>query len=634
MTEAGRLSTRREPLDRGTRADSRLGPAPPPALEPAPREIMACLRGTAVSPGLSVGAIRILDARGRQLPPRGIGRSEIRREVDRLERAIAEAHGEALAAESDARRRLGPEYADILSAHARMISDESLRRDASRRIEQTLVAAEHAVLEILDALATKLERLSDRHLAARAADVRDIESRILDRFAGKSGNESSLESLDEPCIVISHDLSPSQTAGLDPTRVLGFATEVGGRTSHTAIVAAALGIPAVVGLGAGFLDRARSSRRVIIDGDEGSVILDPDTLTERRYSRIKRRRSSHIAELQTLGPLPAETRDGVAIELLGNIEFPDEITTALRNGAVGIGLYRTEFLYLNAQQPPSEDQQLRSYSSVIRAMRGRPVTIRTLDLGADKLAETMADESTSRNPFLGLRSIRLSLRQPELFRIQLRAILRASVEGDVRLMFPMVTTLDEWRRAKTFVQEVREELGAEGHPVRCDMPLGVMIEVPAAAVMADKLAKEVDFFSIGTNDLIQYALAVDRTDETVANLYSAGDPAVLRLIRGVVEAARRFSLEVDLCGSMGGEPLFTPLLVGMGLRQLSMPPLQIGEVKRIIRAVSAEACRELAEQAIELDTASEVTTFLRRAYRRSLAGTARPGRSQTKPNHQ
>lgn len=573
---------------------------------------MQTLRGIAVSPGVAIGPPQVVDVRGLRLGPRAIDAEATEAELSRLDRGLERALHDAEAAEADARKRLGPQYADILAAHARMISDPTLRKDARARIETERIAAEHAISDVLEGHAARLEGLSVAYLAARAADVRDIEQRIIDNLVDDHPPAGVTDGVAEPGIVLAHDISPSQTASLDPARVLGFATEVGGRASHTAIVAAALEIPAVVGVGR-LLELARSCAMVIVDGDEGLVVLDPDPPTLERYRQAATDRAARFAGLSNLATLPAQTRDGTRVLLRGNIEFPAEVAACQERGADGIGLYRTEFLYLGSDRAPTEAEQMEAYEAVIRAMPDRPVTIRTLDLGADKLVAYLAEDITSRNPFLGLRSIRLSLRDSTLFRTQLRAILRASTLGDVRIMFPLVATLGEFRRARTILDEVAAELVAEGHPVRPDLPVGAMIEVPAAAVMADQLAKEVDFFSIGTNDLIQYALAVDRTDEAVADLYNAADPAVLRLIAMVVEAGDKHGVEVDVCGAMGGEPLYTMLLLGMGLRRLSMPPHQLPEVKRVIRAIDLDQARAVAAEALRLDTAESVVAHLRAA---------------------
>jgi phosphotransferase system enzyme I (PtsI) len=584
---------------------------------------MQALRGIAVSPGLAIGPALVIDPRGLRLPARAIAAEAVTAELERLDRGLAEARQEAESAEAEARQRLGPQYAGILAAHAQMIADPTLRQGLRARVEHDRIAAEHAVADLLDDYAARLEGLDAPHLAARAADVRDIENRIIDRLSGPTA-PSPLADAPEPSVALAHDLSPSETAGLDPARILGFATEAGGRASHTAIVAAALEIPAVAGLGP-FLARARRCRTVIVDGDEGLVILDPDAATLRRYRKASAERAARFAGLARLADLPAETRDGVRVRLEGNIEFPGEVAACRERGADGIGLYRTEFLYLNAERPPTEAEQFAAYEAVVRSMQGRPVTIRTLDLGADKLVPYQGGEvPPARNPFLGLRSIRLSLRDPSLFRTQLRAILRASALGDVRVMFPLISTLGEFRRARAILDEVASDLIGEGVPVRADLPVGAMIEVPAAAVTAESLAKEVDFFSIGTNDLIQYALAVDRTDETVADLYNAADPAVLRLIAMVVEAASARGREVTVCGTMGGEPLYAPLLLGLGLRQLSMPPHQLPEVKRIVRAISLADAQAVAAEAMRLDTAEAVAALLDDALRRAVPDAAVP----------
>ncbi len=577
---------------------------------------MEVLRGIAVSPGIAIGPVAVLDPRGLRLPSPSDLAFDLNSELDRLDRSLESAYAEASQAEEAARVRLGPQYADILVAHASIISDPTLRRESRERIERQRIPAEHAVTEVLDSYASRLEGLPDPHLAARAADVRDIQDRILNQLIGKKSRDLPTES-SRPTLILAHDLAPSEAARLDPRGVPGFATEVGGGSSHTAIVAAALEIPAVVGLGR-FLDRARHCRMAIIDGDEGLVILDPDLETQDRYRLAARERSARFEDLARQADLPAETPDGVRIELLGNIEFPAEVDACLNRGASGVGLYRTEFLFLNAEAPPTEDEQFAAYSAVVKSLEGRPVTIRTLDLGADKLVSFRKTGGFEANPVLGLRSLRLSLRDPELFRTQLRAILRAGAFGDVRIMFPLVSTLGELRQAKAELDDVIAELKAQGYPIREKPPVGIMVEVPAAALMADHLAKEVDFFSIGTNDLIQYTLAVDRTNETVADLYSAADPSVLRLITYVVRAAECRGIEVSVCGTMGGDPLYTLLLLGLGIRNLSMPPHQLPEIKRVIRGIPIETARRIAEKALGLSSPQEIVALLQETLRDAL----------------
>jgi phosphotransferase system enzyme I (PtsI) len=577
---------------------------------------MQTLRGIAVSPGVAIGPALIVDPRGPRPRYRAISATAVDGELDRLDHALAVARAEAEAAESEARERLGSIYGDILAAHAQMIGDATLRGEARLRIERDRCPAEQAVSDVLEQHAGRLEVLADSYLAARAADVRDIQQRILRRLSGRR-EPTIMEVVEEPTVVLAHDLSPSETAELDPARVLGFATEAGGRASHTSIVAEALEIPAVVGIGR-FLDQARGARTLIIDGDEGLVVLDPDAPTLARYRRAAAERAARFRGLAGLASLPAETLDGISVQLWGNIEFPAEAAACIERGAAGVGLYRTEFLFLNNDGPPSEQAQFEAYAAVVRAMGNRRVTIRTLDLGADKLAAYRTAGYAEPNPALGLRSLRLSLRDPDLFRTQLRAILRAGTLGDVQIMFPLVATLGEFLQARAFLRTVASELNSEGVSIRDNLPVGIMVELPSAALTADHFAKEVDFFSIGTNDLIQYTLAVDRTNETVADLYSAADPAVLRLLNLVVEAARPRGIEVTVCGTMGGEPLYTMLLLGLGLFQLSMPPHQLPEVKRVIRGIRMEQARAVAAQALRLDTAQAVVSLLHGALGAAL----------------
>jgi phosphotransferase system enzyme I (PtsI) len=593
-----------------------LSPSANPIAASPPAAGMQTFRGFAVSAGVAVGPVVILDRRGLPMPTRSIARSAVSSELERLDRGLEEAKAAACNDETEARARLGQEYADILAAHCRMIADPTLRRDARRLVEEKLVTAEHAVLSVLEGYAQRLELLAGSHLAARAADVRDIEARILSQLTG-AVPRSIRNEVPPATIILAHDLSPSEAAALNPADVLGFATEGGGRASHTAIVAAALEIPAVVGLGA-FIERAQSSEWAIIDGDAGLLILDPDAETRQRYRNISAARSARFQLLTEQADLPAVTLDGHAVELWGNIEFRGEVEACLDRGAVGVGLFRTEFLFLGAGAPPSEDEQFEAYRAVVSSMRGRPICIRTLDLGADKITAYRKEDYIDPNPVLGLRSLRLSLRSPELFRTQLRALLRASALGDVRIIFPLVSTLGEFRQARAVLESAAAELKAEGHSLPAKVPLGIMVEVPAAALMADHLAKEVDFFSIGTNDLTQYTLAVDRTNETVADLYNAADPAVLRLIAMVVAAAEKRGIDVSVCGTMGGEPLYTMLLLGLGVRQLSMPPHQLPEIKRLIRGIRVETAKTVAEDALYRQTAQDVVDRLEVALQEAL----------------
>jgi len=419
-----------------------------------------------------------------------------------------------------------------------------------------------------------------------------------------------LSHLKTPTIVLAHTLTPSEVASLDPRYVLAFGTETGGPGGHSSILAQGLEIPAVVGVGS-FLTNLSGGDLVIVDGDHGTVTVDPDEETLNRYQdeiEIHRVRELQLAELSEL---PAETIDQEPIHLAANIEFPHEVQASLRRGADGIGLYRTEFLYLAAAREPTEEEHYQAYAHVVRSMKQRPVVIRTLDLGADKMGQIPHGEE-ERNPFLGLRSIRLSLQNLPLFRIQLRAILRASALGPVQVMFPLVATLKQLRQARAILDEVMHELRQEGIDHDPDLPVGVMIEVPSAVMVIDRLLDEVDFISIGTNDLIQYALAADRSNKDVAQLYQASDPGVLRLIERSIQAAEDAGIPASVCGQMSGMPCYIPLLLGMGLRGFSVPPSSIPEVKQVCRSVTIAQCKEIADQAMCMDDAQQINQFLTR----------------------
>jgi phosphotransferase system enzyme I (PtsI) len=535
-------------------------------------------------------------------------------EKERLREALKRAADEAHANQAAISDKLGRQYGAIFEAHVHLIQDSALAKEIEDLILNQRFAAEYAVSRVMRRHAKTLESIDQGHFATRAIDLFDIEKLILRNLLGY--RREQLQHLKEPVIVLAHNLTPSETAVLDPKKVFAFATEAGGRASHTAIMAGALEIPAVVGLGP-FVTDVSGGDLVIVDGNHGVVILDPDEETQERYQKTRSSHLSFESRLGELRDLPAETRDQVRVWLYGNIEFPQEATHCVERGSDGVGLYRTEFLYLGKTTDPSEDEHLEAYSTVLRLLGSQPVVIRTLDLGADKFA-TSTEAHPERNPFLGVRSVRLCLRNLTLFKTQMRAILRASALGDVRIMFPMVSTVLELRQCKMILAEVKEDLEEEGIAFNRKLPVGTMIEVPSAAIMADQLATEVDFFSIGTNDLIQYTLAADRTNEGVASLYNPGDPAVLRLIDLVVKAAERHKIEVNVCGEMSGDPSYALLLLGMGLRQLSVTPHKIPEIKKVIRSVSLDEAKQVAREAMCLETARDVNNYLREQTRRIL----------------
>lgn len=574
---------------------------------------MQKLQGIAVSPGVAIGEALVMGNEGFRIPRRFLSRDAVDDELSRLHRAIDAAAAEIERNRDTVAAELGSEYGAIFEAHLQMLRDPRLGGELEQMIRERHYSPEYAVSRTLRRYAKVFQSLESGYMAQRASDIFDIEKRLLRNLLGRRREEIS--SLTSPVLLLAHTLTPSETANLDRRFVRGFVTEVGGAGSHTAIVAEALEIPAVVGTGP-FLTDVSGGDLVIIDGDQGLVILHPDEETIARYRHEVEERLSMTARLASLRDLPAETADGVRLQLMGNIEFPHEVAHCVERGADGVGLYRTEFLYLGADVAPDEETHYAAYTAVLEAMGGRPVVIRTLDLGADKLTEHMSD--VERNPFLGLRSIRLSLRNLPLFRTQLRAILRASVLGDVRVMFPLVSTMLELRQAKMVLVDVMEDLEEHGIAFNRELKVGMMVEVPSAVIMIEHFLGEVDFLSIGTNDLIQYTLAVDRSNKDVANLYTASDPAVLKLIEMAVDAAHRRKIPVNLCGQMSGNSLYTMLLLGLGLRQFSVPPSAIPEIKKVCRSVTIERCEAVAAHVMTLENARDIKSYLKEELKKVL----------------
>lgn len=568
---------------------------------------MEILKGIPVSGGVVISTAYVLGHQRFVIPAESVSRRDTEREIERLHKAIEAASAEMESLKARLVGTSAERYSGILDAHRAMLTDAKLLDEISRRIREEGYIAEHAVTRVLSEYAQALEAVNDPYIRERSIDIRDIESRLLWALTGgAAGHGRAFASLDSPVAIIAHDMTPSDILSIDREKVTGFATDAGGSTSHTAIVAKALSIPAVVGLG-----RATSAVAggdvVIIDGTHGLLVVNPDDATLARY-RASLEAARHI-EVGFLRDLPAETTDGRRVRLMGNIELPEEIPTALANGAEGIGLFRTEFLFLRSDLEPTEEEQYQAYVRAARELNGRPLVVRTLDLGGDKFAASIRHFS-ERNPSLGCRSIRFCLENPQLFSTQLRAILRAAVEGNIKLLFPMISTVEEVRQARAIVEEVREGLAARGIAMPKRIETGIMVEVPSVAVAADVFAREADFFSIGTNDLIQYTLAAERVNEHVAWLFTPAHPAILRLIKNVVEVASQFNIPVSLCGEMSSDPVFTPFLVGIGLEELSVSPPSLPMIKETVRSLSFSDARRIADEALEFHTSSQVTSFL------------------------
>lgn len=575
---------------------------------------MQRLQGIAVSPGIAIGEALVMDNEGFRIPRRFVARSAVDEELDRLSRAIESSRDEIARNRDTVSRELGKEYGAIFEAHLQMLLDRQLRSELDEMIGERHYSPEYAVSRVMRRFAKVFESLENSYLADRANDIIDIEKRLLRNLLGLRREE--LSHLTSPVLVLAHNLTPSETANLDRQFVKGFVTETGGPGSHAAIVACALEIPAVVGMGS-FLTDVSGGDLIVIDGYRGEIILHPDEETIAHYRYQDEENRSLAVKLESLRDLPAETSDEVRIELFGSIEFPQEVQHGLDRGSDGIGLYRTEFLYIGAETVPTEEDHFAAYAHVVKAMGDRPVVIRTFDLGADKSPQTVG-AGNEKNPFLGLRSIRTSLRNVPFFRTQLRAILRASALGNVRIMFPLISTVLQLRQAKMVLADVVEDLEEKRIPFDRDMQVGMMVEVPSAVIMMDLFVKELDFISIGTNDLIQYTLAVDRDNKEVADLFNASDPAVLRLIDMAVKTADAHGIPVSICGQMGANATYIMLLLGLGLRQLSVPPSAIPEIKKICRSVSIQQCEKIAHHVRTLENARDVENFLKEELKKTL----------------
>jgi len=570
---------------------------------------MQTIKGIPVSPGVVVGRVLRLDDGYRPVHRRTVGADRAPEELERLNGAIERSAAELRKVHARAETEMGTEAAKIFLFHIGMLADPSLVEPMRDLVEREHVSAEYAVSHVLGEWATRFAGMADSAFTTKVNDIRDLAKRVLHELSGEDDN-GQMSDVRGHTVVVARDLTPSQTAAFDREKIVAIATDFGGRTSHTAIVANALHLPAVVGC-QNVWRSVGDGATVIVDGDQGTVIADPDPETLEKYRLYAEKSRSIAVSLTEEAAEPAVTVDGVEIALLGNVEFPEMVSEVLECGGEGIGLYRTEFLHLTSQCDPTEEDHFIAYAQCLERLGAdRPLTIRTVDLGADKYTQERS-ENPERNPFLGCRSIRYSLRALPMFKAQLRAILRVSAMGDVRIMFPLITTVGELRHARLIVRDVMEDLAEEGIPFDREIKTGMMVEVPSAALMATQFAREVDFFSIGTNDLVQYTLAVDRTNERVANLFNPCHPAVIRLIRDVVRAARREDVPVSCCGEAAGEVDYALLLMGLGLRTLSVTATNIPRLKRLVRSVKISQCERVARKALSFDSESMVAAFIR-----------------------
>ncbi|MCP4664082.1 MAG: phosphoenolpyruvate--protein phosphotransferase [bacterium] len=579
---------------------------------------MTTLHGLGVSEGIGIGKAvcintRIVDVYQIPLPS-----SEIEQEIERFRAAVVRSREEIRRMQEKVSRELGEDLAGIFDAQLLFLSDSSFFDRVIHRIREENVNAEWALQETASEIQTRFDEIDTEHLRERSEDLRDVCRYVLRSLRGIHLHQIS--EIGDDVVIVADDLTPSDAVRLGRERVVGFAVEHGGRTSHTTIIAHSLNIPAVTGLrGLNALLADQGEVELVVDGGEGLVIVHPDTRALIEYRRRLEDRERHERELLETSELRAVTRDGVEVRVMANIDLPEEIDDVLRFGARGVGLYRSEFLYIEKSPAlPTEEEHLEIYRRLVEAAAPNPAIIRTYDLGGRKIAREVMGTHEA-NPVLGLRGIRLTLARPDIFKTQVRALLRATVFGNLWIMLPMVSIVEEVRQFRRFAEEVMEELEREGMPFRRDFKLGIMVEVPSAAIISDILAREVDFFSIGTNDLIQYSLAVDRNNEHVANLYRPLHPAMLRMLRLIIRNAAAAGIEVGLCGEVAGESRLTPILLGCGLRSLSLRPRQVPAVKSRIRELSVSGLDEIVETCSNLATAEEIDTYLRAKLGESVA---------------
>lgn len=571
------------------------------------------LQGISASPGIAYGPAFVYRKAELEVPEYVVGEDKQEAELDRLNQALMVTRGQITAIRDQVESNLGADEAQIFDAHLMVLEDQALISETEREVQTTGRNVEASFNTVAQRYIRAFAEIDDEYLRERAGDIRDVAFRVLHNLMGHTAE--SLSELLGKRIVVADDIAPSDAATLDRSSALGVVTETGSKTSHAVIVARSMKVPAVVGA-RGIMAQVDDGDEIIVDGYDGIIIIRPSVQTLYRYGELRSEKQDFEKRLMDAVGLPSVTLDGVTVPLRANIEKPDEIELVKAHAGDGVGLFRSEYLYLAAPRIPSEEEQYRAYHDVATAFGDAPVVIRTLDLGGDKpMSGAPHLFPREDNPFLGFRAIRFCLEHRDIFKAQLRAILRASAAGNVHLMFPMISGTKELREAKELVAECGAELKAEGIPFDADMPVGSMIEIPSAALMADRLAKECDFFSIGTNDLIQYLIAIDRLNERTAQLYEPAHPAVLRVLREVVKAAHDAGIKVSVCGEMAGDPVYVPLLLGIGVDELSMTPPLMPAAKYIIRSLKMSDARVLAEQTVTMDSPADIERLCIDFYR-------------------
>lgn len=565
-------------------------------------------KGTGASPGIALGKALVVEHKEFVIEKRTI--TDVDAEIAKLREAVQVSKTELEKVKEKAAKELGEAEAEIFGAHLLVLEDPELTGAAEAKIADEKVNADFALNEIKEMFVAMFESMDNEYMRERAADIKDVTNRVLRHLLGIKVVD--LSALDEEVVLVAHDLTPSDTATMNKKMVLGFLTNIGGRTSHTAIMARTLEIAAVVGL-TDITENVKDGDFVVFNGDTGEVIINPDEETKAAYAAKKQAFEEEKKALELLKGKESVTLDGRRVELAGNIGTPNDIEGLIKNDAEGVGLYRTEFLYMDSDKLPEEDTQFEAYKAVLEGMSGKPIVIRTLDIGGDKKLDYLPlDEEM--NPFLGYRAIRLCLDRTDIFKTQLRALYRASVYGKLRIMFPMISSLEELLKAKEVVKEVQAELDAEGIAYAKDVEIGMMIEVPSAAVISDVLAKHVDFFSIGTNDLIQYTTAVDRMNQKISYLYNQFNPAVLRLIKMVIDNAHKEGKWVGMCGEAAGDQMMIPILLGFGLDEFSMSPISILPARKLITSVNEADMKKFADEVLAMGTAEEIKAHVANTF--------------------